>query len=155
VQLQALRNALASGNRITLTSGTGTATQNTTFVPTGRLGDAEITLALQSAATLLAQQGIVNPTAEQLRAALFGGTVVAASGTPVAVQGVLQAEVRNASDSRALNTSTSPTFGTSTSSNFGTSNTPAQATGPSSGPTRGGTVGSTGSGGRFAAPAAR
>jgi hypothetical protein len=152
VQLQALRNALASGNRLTLTSGTGAGTQNTTFVPTGRLSDAEITQALQSAGTLLAQQGIVNPTPDQLRAALFGGTVLAAGATPVAIQGVLQAEVRNTSDSRVLNTSASPASGTSASSSFGTSNTPAQATGPSSGPTRGGTVGSTGSGGRFAAP---
>ena len=52
----------------------------------------------------LAQQGIVNPSAEQLRAALLGGSIVTAAGT-VPLQGVLQGQVRNTSDS--------PFFGTS------------------------------------------
>lgn len=90
-QLQEVRNTLATGERLT---------------------DFEVNQALQLASTLLAQQGIVNPTLEQLRAALFGGSVRTASGGSVALQGVLQGRVRNTSDTAS----------------FGTSNTPAQST---------------------------
>jgi len=70
----------------------------------------EANQALQLARTLLAQQGILDPTPEQLRAVLLGG--------------VLQGQVRNTSDSRL--------FGTSDSRVIGTSNTP-----PSVAPARG------------------
>ena len=152
-QLQTVRNALTSGIRTTLTTGTGAATQNVTFIPTGRLSDAEATQALQSAASLLAQQGVLNPTAEQLRVALFGGTLVT-NGLPVLLPGVLQPEVRNTSDSRVLNTSASPATATSASPAtvtsalpfFGTSNTPAQVgitagTAPAASATSGSTSG--------------
>jgi len=69
----------------------------------------EANQALQLASTLLAQQGIVDPTPEQLR---------------VAVQGLVQGQVRNTSDSRL--------FGTSDSRVTGTSNTP-----PGAAPARG------------------
>ena len=157
-QLQTVRNALTSGIRTTLTAGTGAAAQNVTFIPTGRLSDADATQALQSAAALLAQQGVLNPTAEQLRVALFGGTLDN-SGNPVVVQGVLQPETRNASDSRILNTSASPASSTSASPFFGTSNTPARVgttTGaPVVGATGGATAGATGTSGTTAAPFAR
>jgi len=75
----------------------------------------EANQALQLASTLLAQQGILDPTSEQLRVALLGGNLGPAAGN-VAVQGVLQGQVRNTSDSRI--------FGTSDSRAIGTSNTP-------------------------------
>jgi len=104
-QLQEVRNTLATGARLT---------------------DFEVNQALQLASTLLAQQGIVNPTPEQLRAALFGGTVRTAGGGSVALQGVLQGRVRNTSDTASIGTSASSTVSTSASPFFGTSNTPAQ-----------------------------
>ena len=135
-QLQAVRNALANGTAVTLTSGTGSAAQSVTFTPTGtRLSDFEVNQTLQLAATLLAQQGIVNPTAEQLRAALFGGTVRTASGGSVAIQGVLQGRVTNTSDSSAVATSTSPNVNTSASPLPGASNPPPPAAGASTGGT--------------------
>jgi hypothetical protein len=128
-QLQAVRNALATGTGVTLTNGSGT--QSVVFSPTGRMSDFEANQALQLAGILLAQQGILNPTAEQLRAALFGGTILAANGTTVAVQGVLQGRVRNTSDSRQLNVSASPLVGTS--------DTPVRSTTPTT-PSNGGTA---------------
>jgi len=116
-QLQAVRNALATGTGVTLatTTSAGTA-QNVTFTPTGgRLSDFEVNQTLQLAAALLAQQGVLNPTAEQLRVALFGGTLVASNGTSIPVQGVLQGRVRNTSDSTIANTSASPSVNTSAS----------------------------------------
>ena len=108
---------------VTLTTTTSTgATQTTTFTPTTRaLSAFEVNQALQLASTLLAQQGILNPTPDQLRVALLGGTLTTATGTTVAVQGVLQG---------ALNTSSSPLAGTSNTpaTMAGTSNTPAVGT---------------------------
>lgn len=139
-QLQALRDALVSGNRVTLTTGAGNATQNVTFTPTGRLSDAAAAQALQSATALLAQQGVVNPTAEQLRTALFGGTLAIGNGAQVVVQGVLQAELRNTSDSRIVNTSASASVNTSASPSVSAGNT-------------GGGVATQGSAARTGAPA--
>ena len=117
-QVQAIRNALATGTGVTL--------QNTTFGATGvRMSDFEVTQALQLAATLLAQQGILNPTAEQLRVALFGGRLLNTNGSTVALQGILQGRVRNTSDSTQFNVSASPNVNTSASPLFGTSDTPA------------------------------
>jgi hypothetical protein len=128
-QLQAVRNALATGTAVTLTTSNGTGTaQNVTFTPTGRLSDLEVNQTLQLAAALLAQQGVLNPTAEQLRVALFGGTLLASSGTSVLVQGVLQGQARNTSDSRALNTSASPAVSTSASPTVSTSASPPAST---------------------------
>jgi hypothetical protein len=116
--LQALRTALTQGTAATLSSTTASgATQTVSFTaPGGPMNDFEVTQALQLASTLLAQQGIFNPSPEQLRAALVGGNLVTAAGTSVAVQGVLQGRVRSTSES-AL-------FGTSNSASIGTSNTP-------------------------------
>jgi len=134
-QLQAVRNALATGTATTVVSGSGATAQNVVFAPNGgRLSDTEVNQALQLAFALLAQQGIVNPTPAQLRAALFGGTVGTSSGATVALQGVLQGRVRNTSDSASIAASTSPGVNTSASSVFGTSNT------PPAGPSTGGTV---------------
>jgi hypothetical protein len=122
-QLQAVRNALAAGTGVTLStgSGVGTLAQSSVFPATGvRMSEFEVNQALQLAISLLAQQGVLNPTAEQLRVALFGGTLLAINGSSVPVVGVLQGGVRNTSDSTRFNTSASPALNTSASRNVGT-----------------------------------
>jgi hypothetical protein len=106
---------LATNTPVTLPGANG----NVTFNAAGRaMSPLEINQALQLANILLAQQGILNPTAEQLQAALFGGNVATTAGA-VPLQGILQGQVRNTSDS--------PSFGTSDSRVLGTSNTPVTA----------------------------
>jgi hypothetical protein len=113
--LQALQAGLATNTPVTLPGANG----NVTFNAAGRaMSPLEINQALQLANILLAQQGILNPTAEQLQAALFGGNVATTAGA-VPLQGILQGQVRNTSDS--------PSFGTSDSRVLGTSNTPVTA----------------------------
>jgi hypothetical protein len=122
-QLAAVRNALATGTGITLTSA-GTR-QNVVFFPTGvRLSDFEVNQSLQLASTLLAQQGVLNPTADQLRVALFGGTLAGTNGAAVPLQGVLQGQLRNTSAGATGLTSTSPPTITSTSPLTNTSTSP-------------------------------
>jgi hypothetical protein len=113
--LQALRVALAQGSSATLTTTTATgATQVVTIPPTGIAMTAfEVNQALQLAGALLAQQGIVSPTMDQIRIALVGGTLTTGNGAVVAVQGVLQGRVRGTSDSALVGTSNSPLSGTS------------------------------------------
>jgi hypothetical protein len=138
-QLAAVRNALATGTGITLTSA-GTR-QNVVFFPTGvRLSDFEVNQTLQLASTLLAQQGVLNPTADQLRVALFGGTLAGTNGAAVPLQGVLQGQLRNTSagatgltsTSPPTNTSTAPLTNTSDSAIAGTSNSSVAGTSSSS-----------------------
>jgi hypothetical protein len=110
--LQALRTGLTQGTPVILAGAGGSVT----FAPPGGAMSAfEANQALQLASALLAQQGILDPTPEQLRVALLGGNLGPAAGN-VAVQGVLQGQIRNTSDSRL--------FGTSDSRVIGTSNTP-------------------------------
>jgi len=121
-QLVAVRNALANGTGVTLATTSGGTTQNVVFGPTGvRLSDFEVNQALQLAGTLLAQQGVLSPSADQLRVALFGGVLVLTNGTRVPLQGVLQGQVRNTSTSTAGVTSTSPSSSTSVSPSTNTS----------------------------------
>ena len=130
-QLAAVRNALATGTGTTLTAAG--ARQNVVFAPTGvRLSEFEVNQALQLAGTLLAQQGVLNPSADQLRVALFGGTLLGANGAAFAVQGVLQGQLPNTSSSTAGITSTSPSTNTGNSSVAGTSNSPIAGTSNSS-----------------------
>jgi hypothetical protein len=113
LSLQTLRTSLLQG----------------TLSPVRRpLSDFEVTQALQLAGNLLAQQGILNPTPEQVRVALLGGALTTTSGAVVGVQGVLQGTLRNTSDSPFFGTSNSSLFGTSDSAALGTSNTPATVT---------------------------
>lgn len=116
--LQALRTGLTQGSAVTLTSTSATgALQNLSFTPTLiPLNAFEVNQALSLASVLLAQQGILNPTPEQIRVALMGGTLIGLNGAIVPVQGVLQGRVRT--------TSESPLFATSRSALFGTSDTP-------------------------------
>ena len=113
--LQALRSSLAQGGPVNLTSTTPSgASQNVTFTaPGGPMNAFEVNQTLQLASALLAQQGILNPTADQIRTALVGGTLSGLNGTNVPVRGVLQGRVRNTSESPIVNTSASPFFGTS------------------------------------------
>ncbi|HVL37058.1 MAG TPA: hypothetical protein VM489_15420 [Burkholderiales bacterium] len=97
--LTALQNALAQG------ALTGVA-----------MAPAEVNQALQLARALLAQQGILDPTPDQLRVALTGGPLAGPAGTVLPLRGVLQGALRH--------TSESPYFGTSHSPLVGTSNTP-------------------------------
>jgi len=130
-QLAAVRNALATGTGTTLTSA-GTR-QNVVFSPTGvRLSDFEVNQTLQLASTLLAQQGVLNPTADQLRVALFGGTLAGANGAAVPLQGVLQGQLRNTSAGATGLTSTSPPTITSTSPPTNTSDSAIAGTSNSS-----------------------
>jgi len=101
----ALVTGLRSGKPITLTSPTNTSSGNTagtapsasastTFTPaTEPMGYGNIKIALSLAKTQLAQQGITQPTPEQLQTALNGGQLVTAGGTGTqmtTMQGVLQ-----------------------------------------------------------------
>ena len=93
---QALIAGLRSGTSITLGAGTTTGTTTsagTTFTPaTGKLGNGEIKIALSLAKAELLKLGITNPTADQLKAALNGGTITTTTGTtstPTVFKGVL------------------------------------------------------------------
>lgn len=138
-ELQALRTGLAQNAPVTLTGAGGPVT----FGAPGRtMSDFEINQALQLAGLMLAQQGIFDPTPEQLRVALLGGTLGTTAGA-VPLRGVLQGRVRNTSDSGL--------FGTSDSQVVGTSNTP-----PNRNPAAGAFVGArtgTGAGIGVTAPA--
>lgn len=92
---QALVNGLRSGSEVTLdqtttaTDGSKTTTQ-TTFQPaTGALGYGNVKIALSLAEASLAHAGITNPTADEIAAALNGGTLTLADGSTVELKGVL------------------------------------------------------------------
>lgn len=66
---KSLVNGLRDGKEVTLKSGTST----TTFTPpTGKMGNGSVNNALLLAQESLKQQGITNPTAEQLKSAVSG-----------------------------------------------------------------------------------
>lgn len=127
--VQQVLNGLTSGRPITLTgtAPTGAPAQLTFGVPGGPMSAAEASQTLQFASQVLASQGIVNPTPEQIRAALLGGTVTTASGN-VALRGVLEGRGPGQTAISTSGTSNSPTFGTSNSPAFGTSNSPTSGT---------------------------
>ena len=97
----ALVNALRTGESVKLTyapTGTGTTpTVATLDPPTGNMGWGNVKIALALAQAQLTQLGITHPTAEQLQAALNGGsvTVTNANGTTTTttLRGVLQMRV--------------------------------------------------------------
>lgn len=85
---------------------------DTTFsVPGGALSGDETKEAIRMASALLAAEGIHEPTPEQLRAALVGGTVTTADKRSVALRGVLEGRTRPTSASPAQATSASPARG--------------------------------------------
>lgn len=97
-----LVNALRNGTNATLTyttpatkpGGTPTTTTTTYDPPTGKMGWGNVKISLALAQDSLARAGITNPTAEQLQAALNGGSVTVknADGTTTTTKlgGVLQ-----------------------------------------------------------------
>ncbi|HWA39605.1 MAG TPA: hypothetical protein VG873_17255 [Burkholderiales bacterium] len=124
---QALTTGLTNGTPITLTGKTpaGQPTTVTFTAPGGPMSALETTQMLQFASQLLASQGIVNPTPEQVRAALLGGTVQASTGQTVPVRGVLEGRgSAQTAVSSSIGTSFSPTVNTSASPIVGTSNSP-------------------------------
>jgi len=87
-----LVNALRTGTDATLTTttttpGTGgaapttTTTESTITPATGKMGWGNVKIALALAQAQLTKLGITNPTADQLNAALNGGTVSVTTGT--------------------------------------------------------------------------
>jgi len=92
---QALVSGLRDGTAIALddvvenADGT-TTTTTTTFQPaTGKMGYGNVKIALSLAEASLAKDGISDPTAAELEAALNGGTLVLADGTSIDLNGVL------------------------------------------------------------------
>lgn len=82
-----LVTGLRNDSQIDLSKGGKT----TSFKPaTGAMGYGNVDLALGLAKTSLAEHGIHNPTPEQIRAALNGGSVTTKSGQRVALPGVLK-----------------------------------------------------------------
>ena|SRR5687767_6080086 len=84
--LESLAAGLRRGSSVTLTEGT---TSVEFLPPTRPMGYGNVTRALDLARRQLSAAGISNPTPEQLRAAMIGGTVSTASGD-VPLQGVLR-----------------------------------------------------------------
>lgn len=100
---EALVDALRNGTSVTLdttttttvtnpdgTTSTNTTTTPTTFQPaTGKMGWGNVNIALALAQDELKQMGITDPTADQIEAALNGGTLTSSDGTSQSLQGVL------------------------------------------------------------------
>ena len=84
--LESLAAGLRNGSVVTLTEGT---TSVDFLPPTRPMGYGNVTRALDLARRQLSAAGITNPTPEQLRAAMIGGTVSTANGD-LALQGVLR-----------------------------------------------------------------
>jgi hypothetical protein len=84
---ESLVNGLRNDTQVKLTSNGRT----TTFTPpTSKMGYGNVDIALSLAKASLAEEGIRNPTPEQIKAALNGGTVTTKSGQRVALPGVLK-----------------------------------------------------------------
>ncbi|MBI2879936.1 MAG: hypothetical protein HYY21_00005, partial [Candidatus Tectomicrobia bacterium] len=93
---KAVVTGLRNGTPITLTRTTqqpdgSTATTTTTIdpPPKGKMGFGEVSIALALAKEQLSQAGVTQPTPEQLKAALTGGTVTSSDGKTTELQGVL------------------------------------------------------------------
>jgi hypothetical protein len=85
----ALVTGLRSGTEISLASG-GEGGATTFTPPTGRMGYGNVYAALALAKQQLAGYGITQPAAEDLRAALTGGTITTVNGRTATLSGVLQ-----------------------------------------------------------------
>jgi hypothetical protein len=84
---ESLVNGLRNDETITLTADG----KDTTFKPaTDKMGYGNVKIALELAKASLAEQGIKNPTPEQIRAALNGGTITLKSGKELELTGVLE-----------------------------------------------------------------
>lgn len=109
--LDSLNAGLAKGGEITLTKPPAAAApgETATFeVPGGPMGAEEAKQTLDLAAKFLAQQGILNPTPQQLRAALLGGAVTSPAYGTVQLRGVLEGRVKPATPPAPIGTKTLP-----------------------------------------------
>jgi hypothetical protein len=88
----ALVSGLRSGSSITLTStdAKGVSTSTTFTPPTGTMGYGNVYTSLALAKQQLAGVGITDPSAQELQAALVGGTVTTGSGQTTTLTGVLE-----------------------------------------------------------------
>jgi len=116
--LQNLSAGLTQGGVISLSSAAGPSVTFTS--PGGAMPPLEANQTLQLASQLLVSQGITNPTPEQIRAALLGGTVTTPFGTNVLIRGVLEGRGSPASPTF---TTSNPTFTTSNPTFTGTNPT--------------------------------
>jgi hypothetical protein len=91
---RSLVTGLRRGGDITLVSAPGQPPETVNFTPATRpMGYGNVRIALSLARVQLAQNGITQPTPDQLRAALAGGVVANGTGNPgstTRLQGVLQ-----------------------------------------------------------------
>lgn len=88
----ALVTGLRNGTAITLTTtdAKGVTTSTTFTPPTGKMGYGNVFISMSLAQQQLADLGITQPTAQQLQAALAGGTVTTGTGQTTTLTGVLQ-----------------------------------------------------------------
>jgi hypothetical protein len=98
--LERLTAGLKQGSSVTLESAKAGEPVVSFVPPGGPMTAEEAAQTLQLASQLLAAQGIHDPSPEQLRAALVGGTVRTPSGATVALRGVLEGRQRFTSESR-------------------------------------------------------
>ena len=86
-----LVGGLRAGTPITLSStdAKGVTTSTTFTPPTGKMGYGNVYTSLALAKQQLAGLGITDPSAQQIQAALVGGTVIGANGQSTALTGVL------------------------------------------------------------------
>ncbi len=88
---KSLVTGLRDGTDVKLTSTSPSGATTTTIdPPTGKMGWGNVNIALALAQASLKQQGITNPTPDQLKAALNGGTITNSAGQTVQMSGVLQ-----------------------------------------------------------------
>lgn len=87
----ALVGGLRNGTAITLSSTDAKrVTTSTTFTPpTGKMGYGNVYISLALAKQQLTGLGITDPTAQQIQAAMVGGTVTGANGQTTTLTGVL------------------------------------------------------------------
>lgn len=89
---QGLVIGMRDGTGITLTHCIIGSTSSASFTsPTGRMGYSNVSLALSLTRQQLVEQGISQPTPQQLQAALVGGTITSPlSGNSIKLHGILQ-----------------------------------------------------------------
>jgi hypothetical protein len=85
-----LSAGLSKGSAITLNPTTAGGTPVTFVPPGGPMTDIEVSQTLNLASALLASQGLYNPTPEQVRSAIVGGSVTVAGGRSVLLRGVIE-----------------------------------------------------------------
>jgi len=91
--LQALANGLTLGQPVTLvTQSSDGLLQIVTFTPPNALSASDTARALEQARTALIARGISQPSAQQIGAALMGGSIITSAGQ-VAVPGVLTGSI--------------------------------------------------------------